>query len=45
MNFWRFIQMTKVAHKIHQIESGEGYIEKGIPESSKDMIARRKKQR
>jgi len=37
--------MTKVADKIRRIESGESYIEKGIPESSKDMIAARKKQR
>ena len=45
MSFWRFIQITEVAHKIRMIESGQGYIERGIPESSKDMIAARKKQR
>ena len=46
MSFWRFIQMTKVADKIHKIESGHPYIEQGaLPESTKDMIAARKKQR
>ena len=46
MGYWRFIAITKVAHKINQIKSGKPYIEEGkLPESVKDMIARRKKQR
>lgn len=46
MNYWRFIEITRVTQKIHQIESGEGYIEEGeLPESAKDMIAQRVKQR
>ena len=47
MNYWRFIQITKVAHKIQMIESGHPYsIEDGkLPESTKDMIKRRKSQR
>ena len=46
MNYWRFITITRVAHKIHQIESGHPYIEEGeLPESVKDMIERRKAQR
>ena len=47
MNYWRFIQITKVAHKINMIESGHPYsIEDGkLSESTKDMIKRRKSQR
>lgn len=45
MNYWRFITISEVAHKIRMIESGQSYIEKGLPDSSKDMIARRKAQR
>jgi hypothetical protein len=47
MSYWRFIAITKVAHKINQIESGKPFIEEDgkLPESVKDMIKRRKKQR
>jgi len=46
MSYWRFLAITKVAHKIQMIESGRPYIEEGkLPESVKDMIKRRKKQR
>jgi len=45
MNFWRFKSITKTYNKIKTIESGQPYIERGIPRSSKDMIERRKKQR
>ena len=46
MNYWRFIQITKVAHKIQMIESGHPYsIEDGkLPESTKDLIKRKKEQ-
>ena len=46
MNYWRFIEITRVAQKIRAIESGHPYVEEGkLPESVKDMIERRKKQR
>lgn len=47
MSYWRFIAITKVAHKIHQIESGKSFIEEDgkLPESVKDMIKKRKAQR
>jgi len=47
MSYWRFIAIAKVAHKVHQIESGKPFIEEDgkLPESVKDMIKRRKKQR
>ena len=46
MNYWRFIEITRVAHKIRAIESGNPYVEETeLPESSKDMIARRKAHR
>jgi len=47
MNYWRFLEITRVAHKINQIESGKPFIEEDgkLPESVKDMIGRRKAQR
>jgi len=46
MGYWRFLSILKTAHKINQIESGHPYIEEGaLPESTKDMIAKRKAQR
>jgi len=46
MNYWRFLSVLKTAHKINQIESGHPYIEEGeLPQSTKDMIERRKAQR
>ena len=45
MNYWRFTMISKVAHKIRMIESGQSYVEEGLPDSSKDMIKRRKAQR
>jgi hypothetical protein len=47
MSYWRFIAITKVAHKINKIKSGKPFIEEDgkLPESVKDMIERRKNQR
>ena len=47
MSYWRFIAITKVAHKINKIKSGKLFIEEDgkLPESVKDMIKRRKEQR
>jgi hypothetical protein len=47
MGYWRFVAIAKVAHKIHQIESGKPFIEEDgkLPESVKDMIEKRKAQR
>lgn len=47
MDYWRFIAITKIAHKINLIKSGKPFIEEDgkLPESVKDMIERRKKQR
>ena len=40
------MSILKTAHKINQIESGHPYIEEGeLPQSTKDMIAKRKAQR
>jgi len=45
MNYWRFKSIIATLQKKRKIESGKPYIEKGLPQSSKDMIERRKKQR
>jgi len=45
MGYWRFLSILKSLHKINTIKSGEPWIEEGIPQSSKDMIELRKKQR
>lgn len=45
MNYWRFISILKSLKKLNAIESGKPYTEEGVPQSSKDMIAKRKKQR
>jgi len=45
MNYWRFRSIVKSLNKINRIKSGKPYIEESIPQSSKDMIARRKAQR
>jgi len=45
MNYWRFKSIIRTLEKKKRIESGKSYIEPGIPQSSKDMIARRKAQR
>jgi hypothetical protein len=45
MNYWRFRSIMQTLKKKKLIESGKPYIEHGLPQSSKDMIARRKAQR
>jgi len=45
MDYWRFISVIKSLNKINSIKSGKPYTEIGIPQSSKDLIERRKQQR
>jgi len=45
MNYWRFKSVLKTLEKKMCFESGKSYIEHGLPQSSKDMIEKRKKQR
>lgn len=45
MNYWRFKSILKTLEKKLCIESGKPYVERGIPQSNKDMIEKRKKQR
>jgi len=45
MNYWRFKSILRTLEKKMCIESGKPYIERGLPQSSRDMIERRKKQR
>lgn len=45
MNYWRFQGIIETLKKKKAIESGKPYIEKGLPQSSKDMIEKRKAQR
>lgn len=44
MNYWRFKSILRTLEKKNCIESGRPYIERGLPQSSKDMIARKKAQ-
>lgn len=45
MSYWRFKSIVKSLNKRNTIRSGKPWIENKLPRSSKDMIARRKKQR
>jgi len=45
MNYWRFRSILKTLNKVNCIKSGKPYIEQGLPQSSKDMIEKRKQQR
>lgn len=45
MNYWRFRSILKTLDKKLKIESGKPYIEEGLPQSTKDMIEKRKAQR
>lgn len=46
MNYWRFRNVLKTLEKKICIENGKPYVEQGpLPQSTKDMIARRKAQR
>lgn len=45
MDYWRFISILRSLNKINSIKSGKPYVEEGIPQSSKDMISKRKTQR
>jgi len=45
MDYWRFTSILKSLNKINCIKSGKSYTEEGIPQSSKDMIEKRKAQR
>lgn len=45
MNYWRFRGVLFTLEKLNRVKSGKPYIEKGLPQSTKDMIERRKKQR
>lgn len=45
MSYWRFIAILQTLHKKRCIESGKIYVEPGLSESAKDMIAKRKAQR
>lgn len=45
MNYWRFKSILKTLNKVNSIKSGKPYVEQGIPQSSKDMIEKRKQQR
>lgn len=45
MNYWRFKSILATLKKKKAIENGQPYIEHGLPQSSKDMIERRKAQR
>jgi len=45
MDYWRFISILKSLNKINSIKSGKPYTEAGVPQSSKDLIERRKQQR
>lgn len=45
LNYWRFKSIVYTLNKRNTIKSGKPWIERGIPQSSKDMIAKRKEQR
>ena len=45
MDYWRFISILKSLNKMNSIKSGKSYTETGVPQSSKDLIERRKQQR
>jgi len=45
MNYWRFRSILNTKAKINAISSGQIRVESGLPQSSKDMIERRKAQR
>ena len=45
MDYWRFISIIKSLNKKNALKSGKPYTEAGIPQSSKDMISKRKTQR
>jgi len=45
MKYWRFNAILRTLIKKRAIESGKTYFEPGLPQSSKDMIERRKSQR
>jgi len=45
MNYWRFKSILITLEKKTCLESGKPYIEHGLPQSSKDMIEKRIKQR
>lgn len=45
MNYWRFLSILNEFSIMNQRAAGLPVIRKGIPESSRDMIERRKAQR
>ena len=45
MDYWRFTSILKSLNKTNSIKSGKPYTEVGIPQSSKDMIDKRKAQK
>jgi len=45
MDYWRFINILRSLNKMNSIKSGKPYTEAGVPQSSKDLIERRKQQR
>jgi len=45
MDYWRFMSIIKSLNKMNSIKNGKPYTEIGIPQSSKDLIERRKQQR
>lgn len=45
MNYWRFRSVMDTLHKRNTVKSGKVWVENKVPQSSKDMIARRKAQR
>lgn len=45
MNYWRFLTILDTWKKLNLIKAGKPVITQGVPQSSKDMIERRKNQR
>jgi hypothetical protein len=45
MSYWRFTQIVTNINEISANQRGESIIKEGLPQSSKDMIERRKAQR
>jgi len=45
MNYWRFRSIMATLHKKNCIQNGKPYVETGLSQSSRDMIAKRKAQR
>lgn len=42
MSYWRFISLLKFSEKHSKLVSGQPYVQEGLYQSQKDMIARAK---